>query len=328
MNNEITSPLSLEQRVQQVVEAALLTAGRPLSIEQLCDLFLTINEEDEPQQARAERNAVRKPIRQALKQLQQDYQGRGVELLEVASGWRFQTVAAVAEQVRHLWALRPTRYSRAMLETLALVAYRQPITRSQIEEVRGVSVSTNIMRTLLEFGWVRVLGHKDAPGRPMLYGTTRAFLDHFGLTSLEQLPPLADLKELLNLPDDLREQLEHHSEFNQQEQATSLAAEEEAKAKAAAEAAAAEAAQQAETAAEQPALPQAPELINIPVEDSEGDTGPDIQWEAAEAALAELEAFGGDAEVDFDALLNGTAATPEEPNDDDDSEAKHEPPER
>src|SRR5512137_176725 len=175
-----------------VVEAVLLAAGRPVTIEQLLELF------DEGQRPPAEE------ITAALAELQQSYQDRGVELREVASGWRVQIRPQHAEVVSRLWQERPSRYSRALLETLALIAYRQPITRGEIEDIRGVTVSTTIMRTLHERGWVRVVGHREVPGRPELLGTTREFLDYFGLKSLDDLPTLAELRD----PDDIKVQLE------------------------------------------------------------------------------------------------------------------------
>lgn len=306
----------VDSRIKNVVEAALLAAGRPLSLEQMCDLFVTLDDDENARAAQAERTAVRKPIRQALQQLQLDYAGRGVELVEVSSGWRFQTTADVAEQVRHLWSLRPTRYSRAMLETLALIAYRQPITRSQIEEVRGVSVSTHIVRSLLDFGWIRVLGHKDTPGRPMLYGTTRAFLDHFGLNHLDDLPPLADLKDLQNLPDELRMQLAEYSVADPRDQGDSLKSKSSEDGEEAAPielpggedvvlpvknptATPAEThpldvpmLEEIELASSEPDQPATPVLIEIPQQALDFEPSADMQWEAAEAALAELEALG------------------------------------
>lgn len=181
------------EEIKPIIEAALLAAGRPLDVEQLSELFVTPGTEDDI--AGEERQAVRKPIRQALKALAVTDESRGVELVEVASGYRFQVKPAFAKQVKNLWASRPSRYSRALLETLALIAYRQPITRGEIEKVRGVSVSTQIIKNLIEFGWVRIVGHRNSPGRPMLYGTTKTFLDHFSLKSLEDLPPLAELQE-------------------------------------------------------------------------------------------------------------------------------------
>ncbi|HEB96916.1 MAG TPA: SMC-Scp complex subunit ScpB [Sedimenticola thiotaurini] len=170
--------------LRQIVEAALLAAGTPLDLDRLQGLF---DGEERP---------GRKALREAIAALQQDYEGRGMELVEVGSGFRIQVRADYAPWVSRLWQERPARYSRAMLETLALIAYRQPITRGEIEEIRGVSVSSSIMKTLMEREWVRVVGHRDVPGRPSLYATTREFLDYFGLKSLDQLPPLQEIRDL------------------------------------------------------------------------------------------------------------------------------------
>ncbi len=176
------------EQIKQIVEAALLAAGRPLNLDQLLAVF-----GDESVQP--ERDA----LRGALAALTEDYEGRAIEVVQVASGWRVQVRAGLSEWVGRLWEERPTRYSRALLETLALVAYRQPITRGEIEDVRGVTVSTSIMKTLLEREWVRIVGHRDVPGRPALYGTTREFLDYFGLKSLDELPTLAELRDIDSL---------------------------------------------------------------------------------------------------------------------------------
>ena len=184
-----------QTEIKHFIEAALLAAGRPLSVDQLQGLF-------------DGRSAPSKPdIRAAIATLVDEYEPRGITIAEVASGFRIQVKAAMAERLQKLWEERPPRYSRALFETLALVAYRQPITRGEIEEVRGVSVSPNIVRTLLERDWIRVVGHRDVPGRPEMFGTTRNFLDHFGLKKLDDLPPLADLSDWeslrvqLNLPE-------------------------------------------------------------------------------------------------------------------------------
>ncbi len=184
-----------QTEIKYFIEAALLAAGRPLSVDQLQGLF-------------DGRSAPSKPdIRAAITTLVEEYEPRGITISEVASGFRIQVKAGMAERLQKLWEERPPRYSRALFETLALVAYRQPITRGEIEEVRGVSVSANIVRTLLERDWVRVVGHRDVPGRPEMFGTTRNFLDYFGLKKLDDLPPLADLSDWeslrvqLNLPE-------------------------------------------------------------------------------------------------------------------------------
>jgi len=170
-----------------VVEAALLAAGLPVSIEQLLELF---DERERPQASE---------IRAALAALQAEYSERGIELKEVASGFRVQVRRGVSETVSRLWQERPRRYSRALLETLALIAYRQPITRGEIEEIRGVTVTPDIVRTLLERSWIRVVGCREVPGHPELLGTTREFLDYFNLKSLDDLPSLAELRDMDNL---------------------------------------------------------------------------------------------------------------------------------
>lgn len=177
----------LKPTLKQIVEGALLAAGGPVSIERLLSLY---DEDEQP---------AREALQVALDALEQDYVGRGIELMQVAGGYRIQVRAEVAPRVARLWDEKPARYSRALLETLALIAYRQPITRGEIEDIRGVSVSTQIIKTLLERDWVRVVGHRDVPGRPALYTTTKTFLDYFGLTSLKDLPPLAALREPADL---------------------------------------------------------------------------------------------------------------------------------
>lgn len=172
------------EKLQQIIEGALLAAGRPLSIDQILTLFL---DEDQPS---------REEIRTALEALQAACAERGVELKEVSSGFRYQVKAELAPWIARLWEEKPSKYSRATLETLALIAYRQPITRSEIEEVRGVTVSSNIIKSLLEREWIRVLGHRDVPGKPALYGTSKGFLDYFNLKSLSDLPPLAELRNI------------------------------------------------------------------------------------------------------------------------------------
>jgi len=176
------------QKLKQIVEAALMAADEPLTADQLGRLFA-------PGELDAEEG--RNQIRDALASLEQETEGRGYVLAQVASGYRYQVRPGLAEWVSRLWEEKPPRYSRALLETLALIAYRQPVTRGDIEQVRGVSVSQNIMRTLLERGWIRVVGQREVPGKPSLYGTTRAFLDYFDLKSLDQLPPLTEIRSLI-----------------------------------------------------------------------------------------------------------------------------------
>ncbi len=171
-------------QLKNVLEAALFSANQPLSVDRLLTLFL-----DDAQPTRDE-------IRAALDQLREDYATRGVELREVSTGFRFQAKQDYAQWVSRLWEERPQRYSRALLETLALIAYRQPITRAEIEDIRGVTVSSHIVKTLEERGWVRVIGHKEIPGRPALLATTREFLDYFNLKVLGELPPLAEIRNL------------------------------------------------------------------------------------------------------------------------------------
>jgi segregation and condensation protein B len=173
-----------EHDLKHLIEATLLAAGRPVTSDQLLELF------DERERPTSEE------LRAALDLLAAEYESRGIELIEVASGWRVQVRARCADVVSRLWQERPSRYSRALLETLALIAYRQPITRSEIEEIRGVSISSTIMRTLQERNWIRVVGHREVPGHPELLGTTREFLDYFGLKSLDQLPTLAELRDV------------------------------------------------------------------------------------------------------------------------------------
>jgi segregation and condensation protein B len=173
--------------IRQIVEAALLAAPQPLTLAQLAGLF----PEDEP--------APNGSLQQALDELREACADRGVELVEVASGFRFQVKADVHPWVARLWTERQAKYTRATLETLALIAYRQPITRGEIEQIRGVAVSTNTVKLLEEREWVRVVGHRDVPGKPALFGTTKAFLDYFGLKSLDELPPLAELKDISEL---------------------------------------------------------------------------------------------------------------------------------
>jgi len=169
--------------VTRIVEAALLAANQPLTTVQLRALFPL----DEP--------APERSVEAALQELQEACVGRGVELVELASGWRFQVQADVHPWVARLWTERQTRYTRATLETLALIAYRQPVTRGEIEQVRGVAVSSNIIKALEEREWIRVVGHRDVPGKPELLATTRTFLDYFGLKRLDQLPPLSELRD-------------------------------------------------------------------------------------------------------------------------------------
>ena len=173
-----------KEELRNIIEGALLAAGRPLNVDELLALF---GETERPE---------RSEVKKALDALQEEFKERGIELKEVASGYRIQVRRELAPWISRLWEERPARYSRALLETLALVAYRQPITRGEIEDVRGVTVSTHIMRTLQDRGWVRIVGHRDVPGHPEMFGTTKEFLDYFSLKSLDELPTLAQLRDI------------------------------------------------------------------------------------------------------------------------------------
>jgi segregation and condensation protein B len=169
--------------LKAILEGALFAAGAPLTLEQIQPLF---GEGERPERAELEAT---------IAELAHEYAGRGIEIVQVAGGYRVQVCASVAPWVGRLWDEKPARYSRALLETLALIAYRQPITRGEIEDIRGVAVTTQIIKTLSEREWIRVVGHRDVPGRPALYATTRRFLDYFGLRSLNDLPALSEIRE-------------------------------------------------------------------------------------------------------------------------------------
>jgi len=193
-----------DHHIRNVIEASLLAAGKPMSINEIGELF---DEDGRPDKAE---------IQTSLEALAADYEDRGIELRETASGWRIQIRQSYAREVSRLWPERPQKYSRALLETLALIAYRQPITRAEIESVRGVAVNPNIVKTLMEREWIRVVGHRDVPGHPELLGTTRSFLDYFGLRTIDELPPLAEIKQMVDLnpqltlpvPDSIEDSLE------------------------------------------------------------------------------------------------------------------------
>ena len=178
-------------QLKNVVEAILLAAGRPMSIDKLLTMF---TEQEQPE---------RSELRDAIEALQADYETRGIALIHVGGGYRIQVRETMQPWVAPLWEEKPARYTRALLETLALIAYRQPVTRGEIEEVRGVSVSTTIIKTLLEREWVHVVGHREVPGRPAMYGTTKKFLDYFSLKSLNELPSLSELRDLTEIGKDL-----------------------------------------------------------------------------------------------------------------------------
>jgi len=170
--------------LKNIVEAALLVAGVPLTLDKLLSLF--------PEESRPSRD----DMLAVLKQIENECEGRGIELRQIDKGWRIQTREKYAEWIARLSEERPVRYSRALLETLAIIAYRQPVTRGEIEDIRGVAVSSEIIKTLLGRDWVRQVGTRDVPGRPALYGTTRGFLEHFNLKGLNELPPLAELRDV------------------------------------------------------------------------------------------------------------------------------------
>jgi segregation and condensation protein B len=189
-------------RLQAIAEAALLAAGKPLTLDQLRDLF---TEEERP---------ARQVMEHAMTRLADSCEGRGFELTKVASGYRLQIRQELAPWVGRLFEEKPQRYSRALLETLALIAYRQPITRGEIEDIRGVSVSSNIVRTLMEREWIRVVGHRDVPGRPAMYATTRQFLDYFNMTGLDQLPPLSEVRDLEEIGREIEKNMQAEIEFD------------------------------------------------------------------------------------------------------------------
>jgi segregation and condensation protein B len=218
----------IQDQLKNIVEAALMAADKPLGIERLMALFDSAEQllppgrgkvgmgvestggpgqslpPSYPSPCQGEGTQIlRQRIQNALEELKADYAGRGIELKEVASGYRFQAKAEYAHWLNRLWEERPPRYSRALIETLAIIAYRQPITRAEIEELRGVGVSTGIVRTLLEREWIRLAGHRDVPGRPAVYTTTPQFLDYFNLKNLSDLPPLTEAQNIENLPLDL-----------------------------------------------------------------------------------------------------------------------------
>ncbi|MEM7539974.1 MAG: SMC-Scp complex subunit ScpB [Pseudomonadota bacterium] len=181
-----------ESEMKFALEAVLMTADTPLSVDKLQKILAG-------DAKTVERDAVKK----AIDALREDYAARAIEIAEVANGFRVQSRAEYAQWVNRQWEQRKPRYSRALMETLAIIAYRQPITRGEIENIRGVAVSTNIVRTLMEREWVRIVGHRDVPGRPAIYATSKEFLDYFGLKSLEQLPSLAELRDFDDMHPDL-----------------------------------------------------------------------------------------------------------------------------
>jgi len=185
-----------QKRLKNIVEGVLLAAGKPLTLDQILSLFDEFEKPD------------RETVKEAIALLQEDFEDRGIELKKIASGYRLQVRPSLSLWVSRLWEDKPSRYSRAFLETLALVAYRQPITRGEIEAVRGVAVSSNIIRTMIEREWVKVVGHRDVPGKPALYATTKIFLDSFNLNGLSELPTLAEIRSL----DDINSEIDFDGE--------------------------------------------------------------------------------------------------------------------
>lgn len=185
-----------QEQLRKVIEAVILAVGEPITVNRLLELF----DEDERPEA--------KELREVLNSMQEDYAERGIELKELASGYCFQSRQDYSKWIARLWEERAPRYSRALLETLAIIAYRQPVTRAEIEDIRGVAVSSSIMKTLLERDWIKILGHRDVPGKPGIYGSTKDFLDYFGLKSLDQLPTLEEIKDLEQLVQKMDNQME------------------------------------------------------------------------------------------------------------------------
>lgn len=198
------------EKIKHIVEAALLASDEPLSVDQVCKLFRS--EEIEEENARS-------IIREVLQTIEKECEDRGYELVRVSSGYRFQIPQDLSVWISRLWEQKPPRYTRALLETLSLIAYQQPVTRGDIEQVRGVSVSTNIVRTLLERGWIREVGHREVPGRPVLYATTKSFLDYFNLKSLSELPPLSEIRELVEAGEDKTDSEEQQMDEGSEEAA-------------------------------------------------------------------------------------------------------------
>ena len=180
----------MERKLSEILEALLLSASRPISIEDIIKVF------EDPKPSKDE-------IRKALNQIDQDCLTRGIELKKIASGYRLQVKQSLSQYIAKLWEEKPQKFSKATLETLSLIAYKQPITRGEIEEIRGVAVGTQLIRGLMERGWVKIVGQRDVPGRPSLYSTTKEFLDYFGLQHLRELPELPSLPDLTSIEHDL-----------------------------------------------------------------------------------------------------------------------------
>lgn len=277
-----------EAKLKQIVEGTLMAAGRPLNLDQILAVF---EENEQPD---------KQTLRRVLHAVAEDYEDRAIELKEVASGFRFQVRPDFSTWVSRLWEERPGRYSRALLETLALIAYRQPITRAEIEDVRGVSVSTSIMRTLQERGWVKVVGHRDVPGRPGMYATTREFLDYFGLKSMDELPPLSELRDIdsINVELDLGEDASQTGTQNEE----SDDAEDRS-----GEAAGAERSEADDEAGDETAAADGGEAGDEEDDELDGDDTGEEAWEEAQESPVE-EAAGEDASEDAEVVASAAAA--------------------
>lgn len=275
------------QLLRKIVEGALLAADGPLSVVQIARLF------EPPEGAEldlvdAEEKPGKEEIQAVLEDIQADCQGRGFELKEVGSGWRFQVVQETAPWINRLWEEKPQKYSRALLETLALIAYRQPITRGDIEAIRGVAVSSNIIKTLTEREWVKVVGHRDVPGRPALYATTRQFLDYFNLKSLDELPSLKEIQDFDKLDSELNFGAEAGDATEGQAGADEQAAAEES---------AAELPDEAAEAPDESDSGQAEADSELEFPDDADPSEPDAVNDSGEAAADETPNHGEDAEL-------------------------------
>lgn len=201
-----------DSELKNILEAALLVSREPLTVEKLLSMF---SKDSQPK---------KEDIKKTLDALAKDYEGRGIELKKIDKGYRFQSMEKYGPWIARLTQERPPRYSRALLETISIIAYRQPVTRGDIEDVRGITVSTEIMRTLQDREWIRQVGHRDVPGKPALFGTTRAFLEHFSLSSLDQLPPLSELRDI----EEISKEVGLVSDFAGKPEAASASASEDA----------------------------------------------------------------------------------------------------
>jgi segregation and condensation protein B len=210
-SNPVIEILDVNMEIKRIVEAILFAANRPMTIKQVIDVFPEIERPETIE------------VLGAIESITEDYRDRPIELKKVASGYRFQVRQELSRWVSRLFEEKPPRYSRALLETLAIIAYRQPVTRGEIEDIRGVSVSSSIIQTLLERDWIKVVAHKEAPGRPGLYGTTKAFLDYFNITNLSDLPTLQEIQDLDLSLDNSQNTLQEESEEQAPDEQTGFA---------------------------------------------------------------------------------------------------------